>query len=58
MATVKNTITGNISNVPDHYLEHPILGADLEVYTGEETPAVKPSKASKTEEPTAPATNE
>ena len=57
MATVKNTITGNIVDVPAHYLEHPILGADLVAYTGEE-PAAKPAKASKTEEPAAPETNE
>jgi len=29
MALVKNTRTGKVSNVPDHYLGHPVLGADL-----------------------------
>jgi hypothetical protein len=38
MALVKNKITGAVGSVPDHYLEHPLLGADLEIYTGEETP--------------------
>jgi hypothetical protein len=27
--TVKNVVTGVISIVPDHYLNHPILGAEL-----------------------------
>lgn len=29
MALVKNTRTGKVANVPEHYLGHPILGADL-----------------------------
>lgn len=27
--TVKNIVTGIISDVPEHYLNHPILGAEL-----------------------------
>lgn len=39
---VKNTVTGVISYVPEHYLEHPILGENLvsldaEVVTKKET---------------------
>lgn len=55
MALVKNKITGSVTNVPDHYLEHPILGADLEVYTGEEAPVEAPKDSAKKEQ-TAPET--
>lgn len=55
MALVKNKITGSVTNVPEHYLEHPILGADWEAYTGEETP-VEVAKDSAKKEQTAPET--
>ena len=41
MATAKNIITGLIAEVPEHYLDHPILGADLVAYNGEESVAPK-----------------
>lgn len=55
MALVKNKITGSVTNVPDHYLDHPILGADLEVHTGEET-SVDAEKDSAKKGQTAPET--
>lgn len=45
MALVKNTRTGKVSNVPDHYLGHPSLGADLELIS--EEPAAKPAAKKK-----------
>jgi hypothetical protein len=37
MALVKNTRTGKVMNVPDHYLGHPSLGANLEIVSEEPT---------------------
>jgi hypothetical protein len=54
MALVKNKITGSVTEVPDHYLEHPILGADLEAYTGEEI--AEEAKVSNKKEQIAPET--
>lgn len=45
MALAKDKVTGVLRDVPDHYLDHPLLGADLEIYTGEEAP-VKAEKDS------------
>ena len=55
MAVVKNKITGSVTEVPDHYLEHPILGADIELFTGEETP-VKAAPVGNKKEQTVPET--
>lgn len=55
MAVVKNKITGSVTEVPDHYLEHPILGADIELFTGEETP-VKVAPVGNKKEQTVPET--
>jgi hypothetical protein len=55
MATAKNIITGIIAEVPEHYLDHPILGADLVAYNGEETVAPKSEKPKA--EVSAPATD-
>lgn len=40
MALAKNTRTGKITDVPEHYIGHPSFGADL-VAVGEEAPATK-----------------
>jgi len=42
--TVKNIVTGVISNVPDHYLNHPILGAELVILDEVETASKKETK--------------
>lgn len=44
MALVMNTRTGKVSNVPDHYLGHPSLGADLVLVTDEPTEAKSVAK--------------
>jgi hypothetical protein len=49
--TVKNIVTGVISIVPDHYLNHPILGAELA--TLEDVKAA-PKKETKLKEQPAP----
>tara|TARA_R110000764_G_scaffold79725_1_gene158673 strand:+ start:297 stop:575 length:279 start_codon:yes stop_codon:yes gene_type:complete len=46
MALVKNTRTGKLSNVPEHYLGHPSLGKEL-VLVGEEAPVEKMSVSKK-----------
>lgn len=53
MAIVRNTRTGIIANVPDHYVGHPVLGNDLVLYTGEAEAA--PNKETKKKEQPAPA---
>jgi hypothetical protein len=53
MATVRNTRTGIITNVPEHYVGHPVLGNDLVLYTGEAEAA--PNKETKKKEQPAPA---
>jgi hypothetical protein len=55
MALVKNKITGSVTEVPDHYLDHPVLGADWEVYTDKENSA-EVTKDSAKKEQTAPET--
>ena len=42
--TVKNVVTGVISIVPDHYLNHPILGAELVILDEVETASKKETK--------------
>lgn len=37
MALVKNIRTGKVTNVPDHYLNHPSLGGDLVLVTEKTT---------------------
>ena len=46
MALVMNTRTGKVSNVPDHSIGHPVLGAELVLMGDEpvETVAPKPKK--------------
>lgn len=46
MVLVKNTRTGKVKSVPDHYLNHPSLGADL-VIINEEKASAAPKKATK-----------
>ena len=45
MVLVKNTRTGKVKSVPEHYLNHPSLGADLVVI--DEKTSAAPKKASK-----------
>lgn len=53
MATlIRNTKTNVIDLVPDHYLDHPILGADI-VAVEQEVAPVSTKKQSKVEEPVA-----
>lgn len=52
MATAKNTRTGKIASVPDHYIGHPVLGIDLVEITDEVQAA--PKKKMKTKEQPAP----
>ena len=44
MALVKNTRTGKETNVPEHYLGHPVLGADLEELNKVSSAAPKKAK--------------
>lgn len=41
MATVRNTKTGIITSVPDHYVGHPVLGKNLVLATDEAQAAPK-----------------
>lgn len=52
MATAKNTRTGKIVSVPDHYIGHPVLGNDL-IAVDDEVQAA-PKKKIKTKEQPAP----
>lgn len=45
MVLVKNTRTGKIKSVPEHYLNHPSLGADLVLLDAKTSAA--PKKATK-----------
>lgn len=45
MALVKNTRTGKVADVPDHYVGHPVLGANL--VPVEDTPKQAPKTAAK-----------
>jgi hypothetical protein len=56
MAFVKHRISGNIAEVPDHYLTHPILGIDLIPIEDEVQAAPKKETKSPKEQP-APKTN-
>lgn len=47
MALVKNIRTGKVTNVPEHYLNHPSLGKDL-VLVAEETTKAAPVKPTRT----------
>ena len=44
MAIAKNVRTGKVSNVPDHYIGHPVLGKDLVLDSGEAPAAPKTKK--------------
>jgi hypothetical protein len=46
MAYIKNTVTGVYDIVPDHYLEHPILGKDL-ILVEDDVPAAPKNKTTK-----------
>jgi hypothetical protein len=46
MANIKNVVTGVYDTVPDHYLEHPILGKDL-ILAEDEAPAAPKNKTTK-----------
>jgi len=46
MALVKNTRTGKEANVPEHYVGHPVLGADLEELNKVSSAAPKKAKKS------------
>lgn len=52
MATVRNTRTGIIIDVPDHYVGHPVLGNDLVLFAEEVKAA--PNKETKKKEQPAP----
>lgn len=52
MAIVRNTRTGNITSVPDHYVGHEVLGKDLVLVTDEAQAA--PKKETKKKEQPAP----
>ena len=56
MAVARNLRTGKVSNVPDHYIGHPVLGKELVLETDESPAAPKTKKKqadffSKWEEP-------
>jgi hypothetical protein len=66
MTTAKNTRTGKIVSVPDHYIGHPVLGKNLIAVDGKVEAAPKKEKKKKievelpqeiTEEQPAPETN-
>jgi hypothetical protein len=66
MTTAKNTRTGKIVSVPDHYIGHPVLGKNLIAVNGKVEAAPKKEKKKKievelpqeiTEEQPAPETN-
>lgn len=42
MALVMNTRTGKVSNVPDHYIGHPVFGAEIVLV--EDFPAAEEKK--------------
>jgi hypothetical protein len=49
MAFAKNTRTGKITSVPEHYIGHPVLGKDLIAIDGKVEAAPKKEKKKKTE---------
>jgi len=49
MATAKNTRTGIIVSVPDHYIGHPVLGKNLIAVGGKVEAAPKKEKKKKAE---------
>lgn len=52
MATlIRNIKTDTIDLVPDHYLDHPILGADIVAVEQETVAPISTKKQSKVEEP-------
>lgn len=53
MLLVKNVVTGLTTTVPNHYINHPVLGKNL-VAVGEEVQAA-PKKETKIKEQPAPA---
>jgi hypothetical protein len=66
MAFAKNTRTGKITSVPEHYIGHPLLGKNLIAVDGKVEAAPKKEKKKKvevelpqeiTEEQPAPETN-
>ncbi len=52
MALAKNKLTGVVVNVPEHYINHPVLGKNL-IAVGDEVPAA-PKKETKIKEQPAP----
>lgn len=52
MAIVRNTKTGIVTSVPDHYVGHPVLGKNLVLATDEAQAA--PKKETKKKEQPAP----
>jgi hypothetical protein len=52
MAFAKNTRTGKFVSVPDHYIGHPVFGADLMLVDSDS--ADKPTKEKKTKIAAAP----
>ena len=52
MAQAKNTKTGKIVSVPDHYIGHPVLGKNLTLVKDEAQAA--PKKETKSKEQPAP----
>lgn len=53
MAIAINTRTGKVTNVPDHYIGHPVLGKDLELVSSEVEAAPKAKKKKATYVPDA-----
>ena len=49
MTTAKNTRTGKIVSVPDHYIGHPVLGKNLIAVDGKVEAAPKKEKKKKIE---------
>lgn len=49
MATAKNTRTGKIVSVPEHYIGHPVLGKNLIAVDGKVEAAPKKEKNKKPE---------
>lgn len=50
MALAKNVVTGVVSNVPAHYIQHPVLGKNL-IAVGEEAQAAPKKETKKKEQP-------
>jgi hypothetical protein len=50
MAYAKNTVSGAVVSVPEHYINHPVLGKNL-VALGEQAQAAPKKETKKKEQP-------